>query len=176
MRQRRSGRRSGSCPWRRIFYRRRSVATVSRAPRHDSAHASLARSSPVQTGRTGPFYGLLPSPGKGHKIYPYLLASTEVTRPGQVYAADITYIPIAKGFLYLAAVIDWHSRKVLAHRLSNALGAAVCLKTPEKLSDFSDHFCAQGGRVRRVPGGSEQTLSLRIISEERYRPCFSAVS
>ena len=51
------------------------------------------------------------SPGEGHKIYPYLLKSMKVTRPREVYAADITYIPMAKGFLYLVAVIDWHSLK-----------------------------------------------------------------
>ena len=64
------------------------------------------------------------SPGEGHKIYPYLLRNMKVTRPREVYAADITYIPMAKGFLYLVAVIDWHSRKALAHRLSNTMGAA----------------------------------------------------
>ena len=51
------------------------------------------------------------SPGEGHRIYPYLLRSMKVTRPREVYAADITYIPMAKGFLYLAAVIDWRSLK-----------------------------------------------------------------
>ncbi len=72
------------------------------------------------------------SPGEGHKIYPYLLRTLKVTRPGQVYAADITYIPMAKGFLYLAAVIDWHSRKVLAHRLSNTMDAAFCVEAAEE--------------------------------------------
>ena len=68
------------------------------------------------------------SPGEGHKIYPYLLRSMKVTRPREVYARDITYIPMAKGFLYLVAVIDWHSRKVLAHRLSNTLDASFCVE------------------------------------------------
>ena len=72
------------------------------------------------------------SPGEGHKIYPYLLRGTEVTGPREVYAADITYIPMAKGFLYLVAVIDWHSRKVLAHRLSNTLDAAFCVEATEE--------------------------------------------
>ncbi len=72
------------------------------------------------------------SPGQGHKIYPYLLRGMKVTRPRQVYAADITYIPMAKGFLYLAAVIDWHSRKVLAHRLSNTLDASFCVEAMEE--------------------------------------------
>ena len=72
------------------------------------------------------------SPGKGHKIYPYLLRDMNVTRPREVYAADITYIPMAKGFLYLAAVIDWRSRKVLAHRLSNTLDAGFCVEAMQE--------------------------------------------
>ena len=56
----------------------------------------------------------------------------KVTRPCEVYAADITYIPMAKGFLYLAAVIDWRSRKVLGHRLSNTLDAAFCVEAMEE--------------------------------------------
>ena len=72
------------------------------------------------------------SPGEGHKIYPYLLRGMKVTRPREVYAADITYIPMAKGFLYLAAVIDWRSRKVLAHRLSNTAGAGFCVEAMEE--------------------------------------------
>ena len=72
------------------------------------------------------------SPGDGHKIYPYLLRGMKVTRPRQVYAADITYIPMAKGFLYLVAVIDWHSRKVLAHRLSNTLEETFCVEALEE--------------------------------------------
>ena len=54
-----------------------------------------------------------------HPVYPYLLRNVRITRPNQVWAADITYLPMARGFLYLAAVMDWHSRYVLAWRLSN---------------------------------------------------------
>ena len=72
------------------------------------------------------------SPGDGHRIYPYLLRGMKVKRPRQVYAADITYIPMAKGFLYLVAVIDWHSRKALAHRLSNTMDAAFCVEAMEE--------------------------------------------
>ena len=61
-----------------------------------------------------------------------MLRGMKVTRPRQVYAADITYIPMAKGFLYLAAVIDWHSRKALAHWLSNALDASFCVEATEE--------------------------------------------
>jgi putative transposase len=60
-------------------------------------------------------------PAPGHKIYPYLLRGLTIDRPGQVWAADITYIPIGKGFLYLVAVIDWASRAVLSWRLSNTV-------------------------------------------------------
>ena len=62
-------------------------------------------------------------PAPGNKIYPYLLSGMEITRPNQVWAADITYIPMARGFLYLVAIIDWYSRYVLSWRLSNTMDA-----------------------------------------------------
>src|SRR6478736_8275155 len=58
-----------------------------------------------------------------HKVYPYLLGGLSIDRVNQVWCSDITYIPMAKGFLYLVAIMDWHSRAVLAWRLSNTLGA-----------------------------------------------------
>ena len=67
-------------------------------------------------------------PAPGHKVYPYLLGGVAVTRPNQVWAADITYIPMAKGFLYLVAIIDWYSRYVLSWRLSNSLEAGFCVE------------------------------------------------
>ena len=67
-------------------------------------------------------------PAPGHKIYPYLLRNLAVTRPNQVWAMDITYIPMARGFVYLAAVVDWFSRRVLAWRLSITLEAEFCLE------------------------------------------------
>jgi len=67
-------------------------------------------------------------PGKGHKIYPYLLANLAIERPNQVWAADITYIPMAQGFAYLVAILDLHSRKVLAWRVSNAMSTDFCLE------------------------------------------------
>ena len=60
----------------------------------------------------------------GHPVYPYLLRHLAVTRPNQVWAMDITYIPMRKGFVYLAAVVDWHSRRVLAHRVSIPMAPA----------------------------------------------------
>jgi putative transposase len=65
-------------------------------------------------------------PVPGHKIYPYLLNELQITRPNQVWAADITYIPMARGFLYLVAIIDLYSRYVLSWRLSNTLDADFC--------------------------------------------------
>lgn len=65
-------------------------------------------------------------PAPGHKKYPYLLGGITIDRPGQVSAADITYIPMARGFLYLVAVIDWHSRFILSWRLSNTMEASFC--------------------------------------------------
>ena len=70
-------------------------------------------------------------PAPGHTIYPYLLRGMEVTRPNQVWAMDITYIPMARGFVYLAVVLDWFSRRVLAWRLSITMEAAFCVETLE---------------------------------------------
>ena len=70
-------------------------------------------------------------PEPGHKIYPYLLRDMEITRPNQVWAMDITYIPMARGFVYLAVVLDWFNRRVLAWRLSITMEAAFCIETLE---------------------------------------------
>ena len=66
-------------------------------------------------------------PAPGHQIYPYLLRGLEVTGPDQVWCADITYVPMARGFMYLVAVMDWWSRYVLGWRLSNTLEPAFCV-------------------------------------------------
>jgi len=67
-------------------------------------------------------------PGPGHKIYPYLLRGMKIDRPNQVWAADITYIPMQKGFMYLVVILDWYSRYILAWRLSNTLESDFCLE------------------------------------------------
>ena len=67
-----------------------------------------------------------------HRVYPYLLRRRAVTRPGQVYAMDITYIPMARGFVYLAAVMDWYSRKVLSWRVSITLDVHLCLEAMDE--------------------------------------------
>jgi len=71
-------------------------------------------------------------PASGHKVYPYLLKGLEINRVDQVWAADITYIPMAQGFLYLVAIMDWHSRHVLAWKLSNTLDTDFCVATLEQ--------------------------------------------
>jgi putative transposase len=70
-------------------------------------------------------------PEPGHKIYPYLLRSIEVMRPNQVWAMDITYIPMARGFVYLAVVLDWFSRRVLSWRLSITMDVSFCVEALE---------------------------------------------
>ena len=80
---------------------------------------------------------LVPRPGTskpapGHKIYPYLLRGVAITEPNHVWASDITYIPMARGFLYLVAIIDWASRAVLAWRLSNTMDTSFCIAALEE--------------------------------------------
>jgi putative transposase len=70
-------------------------------------------------------------PEPGHKIYPYLLRGVEITRPNQVWAMDITYIPMARGFVYLAVVLDWFSRRVMSWRVSITMEAAFCVEALE---------------------------------------------
>ena len=73
----------------------------------------------------------------GHKIFPYLLSGLTIERPNQVWAADITYIPIGRGFLYLVAIMDWASRAVLSWRLSNTMDTSFCVAALEQaLSRF----------------------------------------
>ena len=79
-------------------------------------------------------------PAPGHRIYPYLLKGVPVDRVNQVRAADITYLPVARGFLYLVAIMDWHSRYVLSWRLSNTLGGGLL------------HQCSQEGSEQRTAG------------------------
>ena len=71
-------------------------------------------------------------PSRGHKIYPYLLRGLTINRVNQVWAADITYIPMARGFMYLVAIMDWYSRYVLAWRLSNTMDVEFCVDALEE--------------------------------------------
>lgn len=76
-------------------------------------------------------------PGRGHKIYPYLLRNVAIVRPDQVWSTDITYIPLRHGFLYLVAVMDWFSRYVLSWRLSNTLEGGFCMEALDEALSIS---------------------------------------
>ena len=71
-------------------------------------------------------------PGQGHKIYPYLLRDLSIESANQVWATDITFVPMAKGFMYLVAIMDWHSRRVLSWRVSNTLDTDFCIEALEE--------------------------------------------
>jgi len=104
----------------------------------------------------------------GHKVYPYLLRGVTIERPDQVWSTDITYIPMAQGFMYLAATIDWHSRYVIAWRLSNTLDSAFCLEmleealstgTPEVFNtDQGVQFTAKGWTSRVEAAGAKVSM------------------
>jgi putative transposase len=81
----------------------------------------------------------LSAPHPGHRIYPYLLRGMEITRAGQVWCSDVTYLPMARGFCYLTVVMDWASRRVLSWRLSNTLDASFCI---EALEEALEHYPA----------------------------------
>lgn len=81
------------------------------------------------------------TPGIGHKIYPYRLRGLTIDRPNQVWAADISYIPMARGFMYLVAIMDWHTRRVLSWRLSNTMDATFCV---DVLNEAIERFGCPG--------------------------------
>lgn len=87
---------------------------------------------------------IAPKPGTSkshpeHAVYPYLLRNLEICKPNQVWAADITYIPMKEGFLYLVAIMDWYSRMVLSWRLSNTMDTRFCI---DALEEALSHFAA----------------------------------
>jgi len=77
------------------------------------------------------------APGTGHRIYPYRLRGLTIDRPNQVWATDICYIPMARGFMYLVAIMDWHTRKVLSWRLSNTMDTDFCVAA---LNEAIEHY------------------------------------
>lgn len=91
-------------------------------------------------------------PAKGHKTYPYLLRGLRIDRPNQVWCADITYIPMRRGFLYLVAIMDWSTRTVLSWRLSNTMEADFCV---EALNEAIHRFGAP--EIMNTDQGSQFT-------------------
>ncbi len=100
-------------------------------------------------------------PQPGNKIYPYLLRNMEIIRSNHVWAADVTYLPMAKGFCYLVAIMDWASRRVLAWRLSNTLDVSFCL---EALEEALAAFGPPEISPSRCPTGSTPT---KVVSLPR---------
>ena len=107
-------------------------------------------------------------PEPGHKIYPYLLRGMQVTRPNQVWAMDITYIPMAHGFVYLAVVLDWFTAAaVLSWRLSIAMEAAFCVETLEDaLARHGKPDIFNTDQGSQFTGSACQQLRLRFDSKE----------
>jgi len=138
--------------------------------------------------------------GRGHRVYPYLLRDVSIERADQVWRTDITYVPIAKGFMYLAAVIDWHSRFVVSWRLSNTLEGTFCLEMLEEAlgrgrpevfnTDQGVQFTAEAftGRLERAGVGVSmdgrgrcldnvfvQRLWRAVKYEDVYLKCYETV-
>ena len=109
----------------------------------------------------------LSKPHPDHKVYPYLLRGMEITRANHVWAADITYLPMARGFCYLVAIMDWASRKVLAWRLSNTLDASFCV---EALQEALQEALARYGvpEIFNTDQGSQFTSDAFIGILESY--------
>lgn len=109
--------------------------------------------------------------GRENKVFPYLLRGVEIVRPNQVWSADITYVPLRQGFLYLVAILDWYSRYVLAWELSNTLDGAFCLAALERAlqrgrpeifnTDQGVQFTAQAFTDRLQAAGAQVSMDGR---------------
>jgi putative transposase len=106
-------------------------------------------------------------PPAQHRVYPYLLRGVTIDRPNQVWAADITYIPMARGFLYLVVVMDWHSRYVLAWRLSNTM-------EPRSASTHSKTRCAKGDPRFSTPTKVRNSPARHLPTSWKPPECGSA--
>jgi putative transposase len=106
-------------------------------------------------------------PAPGHKVYPYLLRRLPIVRPNQVWATDISYIPMAKGFVYLVAIVDWFSRKVLAWRVSITMEADFCVEALEEaLARFGKP------EIFNTDQGSQFTSMAFTVSAHFVARCF----
>jgi putative transposase len=111
-------------------------------------------------------------PAAGHKIYPYLLRKLVIDRPNQVWATDITYIPMARGFVYLTAVIDWFSRRVLAWRLSITMEADFCIEAVEEAlakNGKPDIFNSDQGSQPEFKSSSQQSCAPLVGARQTPR-------
>ena len=111
-------------------------------------------------------------PNPEHRMFPYLLRDLVIERPNQVWCADITYIPMRRGFLYLVAVMDWATRKVLAWRVSNTMDTAFCVEAleEEKMGWRTGHRLLLDRLVRRRLGGLElRSQALHELTRKSIR-------
>ncbi len=126
-------------------------------------------------------------PAPGHKIYPYLLRRLAVTRPNQVWAMDMTYVPMARGFVYLCAVVDWFSQRVLSWRLSITMKAAFCIEAVEEAlarygkpdifnTDQGSQFTSMDGKGAWRDNVFVERLWRSIKYEEIYLHAYKTVS
>ncbi len=117
------------------FYGSRSMTTYLRRRGH-----TLNRKRVQRLMRQMGLRSIAPTPNTSrshpaHKVYPYLLRDVAITRPNQVWATDITYVPMARGFMYLAVILDWYSRRVLSWRVSNSLDSHFCVEALHEAID-----------------------------------------
>ena len=114
-------------------------------------------------------------PAPEHRVYPYLLRNVQITQPNQVWAADITYLPMARGFLYLVAIMDWHSRYLVAWRLSNTLEADFCIEAlqealdqgqPEVFNTDQGSQFTSGGFIQSL---QDHQVKISMDGKGRYR-------
>jgi len=118
----------------------------------------------------------LSTPGKGHKRYPYLLRGLDICRPNQVWCTDITYIPMGSSHVYLVAVMDWFSRKVLSWRLSNTLDTSFCIEALEEA--IERYGCPEifnnrprlPVHQRRLHGRAQKPQNPHLNGRQRSRP------
>ena len=114
-------------------------------------------------------------PAPEHRVYPYLLRNVQITQPNQVWAADITCLPMARGFLYLVAIMDWHSRYVVSWRLSNTLEADFCIEAlQEALGQGQPEVFNTGQGSQFTSGGfidvlQEHGVKISMDGKGRYR-------
>lgn len=146
----------------RLFYGSRRILDWLQNDGHDVNRKRVQRLMRLM-GITVPYPKRRTSmPGKGDKLYPYLLRNRVINCANQVWAADISYIPMAKGFVYLVVIIDWCSRKVLSWRLSNMMNNDFCV---EALEDALSRYGRQGRWVDNVFG---ERLWRSVKYEEVY--------
>ena len=114
------------------FYGARKISAWLKSERHSVNRKHVRRLMQIMGLRAIYRRPRTSKPAPGNKIYPYLLNGLKITRPNRVWCADVTYIPMARGFLYLVVIMDWYSRYVLSWRLSNTLDADFCVEALEE--------------------------------------------